>query len=1374
MLRAEESTRRKRGSDQRERIAADPGAAGDARDTGRLVARCGIDAINATERAICGSGAVHRPAVAEGMALAGKRAATLLDETDSPAPPGRVPAAWVHHRLRPGQPGSGGETAFELVAGSPQEAIDHCLVAHRAAASIGFPGSCSVDRATVAGPHLVRLPAEATIDACLEPATRSRVSGPAGESDCTPQAVADAVEAAFDHVRSVTGRPGAAVTSYRMQDAECALVASGGTRRRSLALADALREAGVACGVVSVALVRPFPRDEVSQALGSVRRIAVPVPPSDPTERDHFPARVRGALEKKRSVVLTAVELGTDCRLPAGLDQALGLSVEQLRTAGEHAGSAERDSHRVALGVAPAGGWGEQFLLDAAALLGTLGRFELHCPDVGSSAVTMLELGQGAAAVRSSNELDLLFLADASLLGLDGGLLDAVRDGGTVVFRARADSPLAASGLFGEARLQEIASRGIHLTWLGDESGDAGALPPADARTRLLGAFLAADEALARLVRSSDLIGALCGTDEVADRGARTAELLQRGAQALQTLEPAAIDPAGLHREADLRPRRALPLMPNAPEVLDQPGAEGSAGDTMDDWSVRLHRFHLSGEGAHSPAEPLPALPLRPAGLAPLAAPKLMYGHYPLVLLPDGGATSFAELTAGIVETIEAGGAKVEILREHGLRLARTVSRLLDQPGPALPFEQLIEQACEMFAGEFELSESAAEELKAELETFRRHLPQTAELVELNEGTLLRFHSAALAHERGPLRFDFMQDVKKLIVRLEELLQIEHSFTPEGSSPEALAATLGGGAGARIDSGELSRNLARRRGSKPMDPERKLRVEATVASLREWVDGAAAEPECIVVHPDLLPGGQFLPAARIVNHPEGLEAALGLFDGAAERTAAIVHAVRIARLEIRNAYDPEQHDAMLRRFDWQAMSREEMLLIPPVVVVETGERLRGRSLNAFSALLLSGRPIQVLVLEPISPAPAGDTWEALSGYHPGLGYIAVAHREAMVLQATLAHPAQLLDGLGKMATALGPAAALVSVPSWSAPFPPWLQLAAYHFGRGGSLFRYDPAAGETWAERVDLSENPQPELAWPTPRVRGVDESGGEIVLDEPFTFAHAAALDPVYRPHFRVIPTAAWNANQVTAAAYLALPREERMRRVPFIWVVDGEGVLARAVMTREMAYACRDHARAWRILQELGGTDNEYARRAADAARTEALTEAGEERARLEAEHAEAMEQAVRAAASDAMERLVAVLMSEDALSALSSGAPVSAPPPATPVDAAPAAPDAEAEAAPAEPAVDEDEEAVSFNEPYIDSMLCTTCNECTNLNPRMFQYNANRQATVADAGAGTFEELVKAAEKCPARCIHPGAPRDDDATATDELVARAAKFN
>ena len=52
------------------------------------------------------------------------------------------------------------------------------------------------------------------------------------------------------------------------------------------------------------------------------------------------------------------------------------------------------------------------------------------------------------------------------------------------------------------------------------------------------------------------------------------------------------------------------------------------------------------------------------------------------------------------------------------------------------------------------------------------------------------------------------------------------------------------------------------------------------------------------------------------------------------------------------------------------------------------------------------------------------------------------------------------------------------------------------------------------------------------------------------------------------------------------------------------------------------------------------------------------------------------------------------------------------------------------------------------YIESILCTTCNECTNLNGAMFKYDRDKQAYLADLSAGTFEEFVRAAELCPAK--------------------------
>ena len=80
----------------------------------------------------------------------------------------------------------------------------------------------------------------------------------------------------------------------------------------------------------------------------------------------------------------------------------------------------------------------------------------------------------------------------------------------------------------------------------------------------------------------------------------------------------------------------------------------------------------------------------------------------------------------------------------------------------------------------------------------------------------------------------------------------------------------------------------------------------------------------------------------------------------------------------------------------------------------------------------------------------------------------------------------------------------------------------------------------------------------------------------------------------------------------------------------------------------------------------------------------------------------------------------------------------------------------------------------EAYIDSARCTTCNECINLNKKVFAYNAAKQAEIKDARAGTFQQLVLAAERCPVSIIHPGSPANPDEKDLAKWVKRAEKFN
>ena len=86
----------------------------------------------------------------------------------------------------------------------------------------------------------------------------------------------------------------------------------------------------------------------------------------------------------------------------------------------------------------------------------------------------------------------------------------------------------------------------------------------------------------------------------------------------------------------------------------------------------------------------------------------------------------------------------------------------------------------------------------------------------------------------------------------------------------------------------------------------------------------------------------------------------------------------------------------------------------------------------------------------------------------------------------------------------------------------------------------------------------------------------------------------------------------------------------------------------------------------------------------------------------------------------------------------------------------------------------EGVDPDAPQIETARCTTCNECTEINGKLFAYDENMQAHIADPDAGSYRQIVEAAESCQVSIIHPGKPRNPDEPDLEELLARAAPFN
>jgi len=240
----------------------------------------------------------------------------------------------------------------------------------------------------------------------------------------------------------------------------------------------------------------------------------------------------------------------------------------------------------------------------------------------------------------------------------------------------------------------------------------------------------------------------------------------------------------------------------------------------------------------------------------------------------------------------------------------------------------------------------------------------------------------------------------------------------------------------------------------------------------------------------------------------------------------------------------------------------------------------------------------------------------------------------------------------------------------------------------------------------------------------------------------------------------------------------------VPFIFVVNRDRKLMRVRCSHELVELAEDRLDFWLELKHLAGDaapevvhdaielelETELGAKL-DALRAEYEAKIAELKARYPALIARKLAEGLITAGNGS--RTIGELLAE--ASTLENVRPIPAvapqPEPAAEV-AAPAAPVAVA-TAPAVETQEEDDEELGM-EPYIDTERCTTCNDCTNINNKLFAYNDKKQAYIKDARAGTFKQIVMAAEKCPVAIIHPGTPLNPKEKGLEKLIERAAPFN
>ena len=333
----------------------------------------------------------------------------------------------------------------------------------------------------------------------------------------------------------------------------------------------------------------------------------------------------------------------------------------------------------------------------------------------------------------------------------------------------------------------------------------------------------------------------------------------------------------------------------------------------------------------------------------------------------------------------------------------------------------------------------------------------------------------------------------------------------------------------------------------------------------------------------------------------------------------------------------------------------------------------------------------------------------------------------------------------------------------------WLIAGAAIESRAHPFFRINPEAGDSSSTRMDFSGNPQWDRDWPVHPFRYRDENGSDTELQLAFTFADYCLLIERLRDHFRLIPPGCDSVALVPMQEYLAMDPEQAYRHVPFVLAVDGNATLHRAVVSRELAMASLDRLNYWHALQEMAGVRNRYVDMAIERTREEEQAKAAAERDQLNQAHADELERVRSEAAGEAMQRLTDVLLGMDVSAAMPAvlQAPANAP------SSEPDQEDTTAEEAVPE-AVAEDTVTLTFDEPWIDTPLCTSCNDCLKVNTQVFLYNEEKQAYLGDLDKVSYAQLVAAAELCPAKCIHPGLPRNPDEPGLDALIERAAPFN
>lgn len=603
--------------------------------------------------------------------------------------------------------------------------------------------------------------------------------------------------------------------------------------------------------------------------------------------------------------------------------------------------------------------------------------------------------------------------------------------------------------------------------------------------------------------------------------------------------------------------------------------------------------------------------------------------------------------------------------------------------------------------------------LQDSLNRLRLALDVDGGLVDCGSETASRLcqHLWKAEYESKARRFGAQLDA--LSTKLSDILRADLARSEQGRTAERLRESFGSTHRDAFDFAAMSRLLAETLPTTTLSDRRRERICWLLSVLRSQ---------------------RFFPA----ESTEGSKPYGFIFKNCADAVAAyrerlpkaieLAKALAMAELEANGEYHEGRHDSFFADFGANSLGRIDPDVLPDYLICLRACNMRAEDydmlLEAFSAGVCAKVVLEIDdILEPSQIAADNPVFGSRSSQ---IARTVMDLNAFYVLQASSSNLFQLREAIARgMAF---PGSSLFSVftgQTEGADFPPYLIAAAGTESRAFPTFIYDPSAGSDWASRFRLADNPQSQLDWPVQTLSYEDEDHQRRSDSIAFTFIDFVACDQRYYKRFARVPRANWTSSMVAVSEFFTANADRLAYKVPYIMMLDRENRLQRVIVDERLVREGHRCFEMWRSLQELGGIHNSHA-------------------ARLLAQERELWETQRTEPAAVINTQTSAQVTAEVAAT---SAAPL------TPVKEA--------------------ESAKSSDEPYIETPRCTSCNECTQINNKMFAYDANKQAFIADPDAGTYRQLVEAAESCQVAIIHPGKPRNPNEPGLDELVKQAEPF-